>query len=258
MAGLTPGLQRALSGLREYDTTRNHLSALLLSYPPPFIFIHDPENARLTTSVIHSTLTNLAAEPQNDLHIQYACLDAISCFSPRVIFDTALNALAGWTPDWQNGAANWQNQTGTESRRFNENFDAFVHGIQAIHADTSSPASKLNGIGKGKGKAKEPTSRRLRMVLVIERAERLKDNLPELLVPLTKLAELVSLKFRSLTNMLQSAQPSLNWTSPLCSYPKCNGKIYVHPSEHRPSRTISTYLSCQKKVRHKYMGSSTH
>jgi hypothetical protein len=30
------------------------------------------------------------------------------------------------------------------------------------------------------------------MVLLIERAERLKDNLPDLIVPLTRLAELVS------------------------------------------------------------------
>jgi hypothetical protein len=30
------------------------------------------------------------------------------------------------------------------------------------------------------------------MVLLVERAERLKDNLPDLVVPLTRLAELVS------------------------------------------------------------------
>ncbi|KAI0701668.1 putative origin recognition complex, subunit 5-like protein [Earliella scabrosa] len=189
MGDLSPALKRALHDSSHYEVVTAHLSALLSSYPPPFIFIHDPENIRLTISVIRTALANLSSIPGDDA-LKYACLDAVACFTPRLLFDSALNALAGWAPDWQTNAANWHSTTGGENRRFNENFDAFVHGIQAITADASASEPKLNGSGKGKRKAKEDGSRRPRMALVIERAERLKDNLPELLVPLTRLTEL--------------------------------------------------------------------
>ena len=58
--------------------------------------------------------------------------------------------------------------------RWNDTFDGFVLGLRAGHAYL------------GKGKEKEGD---VRLVVVLERAERL---IPELMVPLTRLAELVS------------------------------------------------------------------
>ncbi|RPD65379.1 hypothetical protein L226DRAFT_567376 [Lentinus tigrinus ALCF2SS1-7] len=194
MSDIAPGLQTALADSPHYEFVSNHLSLLLSSYPPPFIFIHDPETVRLTASLVQSTLHGLASKSptSGESQIKYACVNAVACFSPRILYDTALNALAGWTPDWRDGATNWHG-SGAEARRYNENFDAFVHGIQTIAAgaDNAGENAQTNGAGKGKGKAKEqgaPPNRRL--VLVVERAERLKDNLPELVVPLTRLGEL--------------------------------------------------------------------
>ncbi|KAI0371882.1 hypothetical protein BV20DRAFT_978516 [Pilatotrama ljubarskyi] len=188
MANVSPALRDALAASSEYQIVTSHLSALLLSHPPSFIFIHDPENARLTSSVIASTLKVLSSQNDADVDLSYAFLNAVTCFSPRVLFDTALNALARWTPDWENGALNWSGSA--DGRRYNENLDAFVHGIQAIYADTKASARHVNGTAKGKEKATDPGQPTRRMVLVVDRAERLKDNLPELVVPLTRLAEL--------------------------------------------------------------------
>ena len=192
MSDISSGFQAALTEFPPFEFMSTHLSALITSYPPPFIFIHDTETARLTASVVRSTLEGLASEPRLE-QVIYAHVNAVACFSPRILYDTALNAFAGWTPDWRDGATNW-NGSGVEARRYNENFDAFVHGIQAIAAGAGESESKtqVNGVSKGKGKAKEqdaPPNRRL--VLVVERAERLRENLPELLVPLTRLNESV-------------------------------------------------------------------
>ena len=91
-------------------------------------------------------------------------------------------------PTWEDGCGNWESVVET---RWNENMDTFLHGLRAAHADLCLK----NDLGKGKGKGKERAGgyEHVRLVIVVERAERLKDSLPELLVPLTRLAELVSL-----------------------------------------------------------------
>ncbi|KAM5531163.1 hypothetical protein V8D89_015184 [Ganoderma adspersum] len=192
MASIAPGLQDALSASPEYETATSELSALLVSYPPPFIYIHDQDNVRLTAATVRSTLTDLVSDSANILDLRFAFVDAVACFSPRVLFDTALNALAGWTPRWDDGAQNWQGHPGADARRYNENIDAFVHGLQAISTGAIAAASStgVNGGGKGKARAQERQPAACRMVLIVERAERLKDNLPDLVVPLTRLAEL--------------------------------------------------------------------
>lgn len=110
-------------------------------------------------------------------------------------------------------------ETGT---RYNDGVDGFVEGLRALgreierfmgeevdNANAQSGAGgkttrgkgkgkTVNGKGKGKGKGKEDdktrrTARGVRMFLVIERAERLKESMPEMIVPLTRLAELVSI-----------------------------------------------------------------
>ncbi|KAH9919470.1 origin recognition complex subunit 5 C-terminus-domain-containing protein [Epithele typhae] len=114
------------------------------SYPPPFVFVHDPDNPRLT-----------AARPLESTQLRYACVNAVACFTPRLLFDTALNALAGWVPDWHTGAQNWLGAGDGEGRGGGD-------------------------VGKGKTRASEH-AHPARMVLMVERAERLKDSLPDLL-----------------------------------------------------------------------------
>lgn len=193
MADIASELRHTLSASPESDAVRSELCALLVSYPPPFIYIHDPDNVRLTAATIRSTLTNLVSGSPDILELRYAFVNAVACFSPRILFDTALNALAGWTPDWRDGAQNWHGSPGAEARRYNENVDAFVHGLQAISAGIAAASSTgVNGGGKGKARAQDRPPATCKMVLIVERAERLRDNLPDLVVPLTRLAELVS------------------------------------------------------------------
>lgn len=95
-----------------------------------------------------------------------------------------------------------------QAQRFNDNVDGFLHGLVALRerlgkevagiAHAAKEHANANANGKGKGKKKEvPVLEppEIRLVLVVERAERLKDNLPDLIVPLTRLAELVSCSF---------------------------------------------------------------
>ncbi|PCH36912.1 hypothetical protein WOLCODRAFT_134400 [Wolfiporia cocos MD-104 SS10] len=122
--------------------------------------------------------------------LAYACVNAVACFTPRLFYDTVLNALAGWKPVWEDGCANWPGSS-TDGQRWNENFDTFLHGLRAVcaHLQDDEDSSSAMANVKGKGKAK-PEQMTVRLALVIERAERLKENLPDLLVPLTRLAEL--------------------------------------------------------------------
>ncbi|OSD07949.1 hypothetical protein PYCCODRAFT_1402031 [Trametes coccinea BRFM310] len=210
MGALAPSLRDALAASAEYELVTSHLSALLLSYPPAFIFVHDPENARLTASVIRANLETLAAQNDSSVNVTYACINGVACFSPRILFDTALNALARWTPDWENGALNWSPRA--DGRRYNDNVDAFVHGIQSIFADRMAASTRMHSTGKGKEKAAPASQPTNRMVLVIERAERLKDNVPDLLVPLTRLAELTQVDIITIfisENQWQDIRPPL-------------------------------------------------
>ena len=66
------------------------------------------------------------------------------------------------------------NRRADEGVRWNDSFDGFMHSLRAVHAYL------------GEGEKKEGD---VRLVLVVGCAERL---IPELMVPLTRLAELVS------------------------------------------------------------------
>ena len=103
--------------------------------------------------------------------VSYARADAIGCLSARLLYESIINSLANWTPQCEDGAVNWGADNGV---RWNDTFDGFVHGLHAVHAYL------------GQGKEKEGD---VRLVIVVERAERL---IPELMVPLMRLAELVS------------------------------------------------------------------
>lgn len=173
--------------------------SLISAYPPPFIFVHDPHTSRLLSSSLQDALSNLqntcAIQPLN-MKLRCAFVDAITCFTPRLLYDTVLNALAGWSSEWNEGCSNWTGPHGVHGQRFNESFDAFTHGLRALRTSLASEGQE--NVVNGKGKSKAPDTLHadasitdMRLVIVIERAERLKESMPELLVPLTRLAELV-------------------------------------------------------------------
>ena len=153
-----------------YEDFTTHFSTLISTMPPPFIYINDADAIQTTIAVINNVLNHLSSAP-GPSKISYARADAIACFSARLLYESVINSLASWTPQWEDGADNWGAENGV---RWNDTFDGFVHGLRAVHAYL------------GKGKEKE---RDVRLVIVVERADRL---IPELMVPLTRLAELVS------------------------------------------------------------------
>ncbi|KIP09359.1 hypothetical protein PHLGIDRAFT_504934 [Phlebiopsis gigantea 11061_1 CR5-6] len=149
-----------------YANLGYELSELVASYPPPFVYVHDPHTTRIATTTVVSTLSTLR---ENGANIAFAHVNAVACFTPRLLYDTALNAFAGWSPSWEDGCANWIGPLEGTSQRFNESFDGFTHGIRAAMVERLSD---------------------LRLVLVIEDAQRLKENMPDILAPLTRLYEL--------------------------------------------------------------------
>lgn len=163
----------------------SEILSLLSTYPPTFLYINDPVSPRITTSTVLAVLDKLSSPttpttPNPSFSkLFYAHVNAVACFTPRLLYDTILNGLMKWEVKWNDGCGNW---SGGDQQRHNANFDAFLHGLRAV--DTALRKEQVQNGGR-----KDP--RRNRGVIVVERAERLKDRLPELLVPLTRLSELV-------------------------------------------------------------------
>ena len=168
-----------------YENFCYELETLLSNHPPGFIYIHDLESIRTTTRVTATILDALSTASSSPT-ISYAQVDCVTSFTARLIYEGIINTLVGWEPRWEDGCANWKDDLDT---RWNENMDSFIHGLRAAHAYLSRKAEGAMDTGKGKGKAADNSD--VRLVIVIERPERLKETLPELLVPLTRLAELV-------------------------------------------------------------------
>ncbi|KAI6156158.1 OPT oligopeptide transporter protein-domain-containing protein [Pisolithus thermaeus] len=165
------------------------LCTLASAYLPPFIYITDANNPRVTASVVDALFREI---PQGSDFppTGYARVNAVTCFHARVFYDTALNALAGWEPTWESGCQAWPGEDGV---KYNDSIDSFLHGLRRLSAEHgTNPPSR----SKGKGKAKANTSftEEPSMVIFIERAERLCENLPELIVPLSRLAELARVR----------------------------------------------------------------
>ncbi|KZP22268.1 hypothetical protein FIBSPDRAFT_931258 [Athelia psychrophila] len=123
--------------------------------------------------------------PGESPRVRFAHVNAVACFTARVFYDTVLNALADFQRSWEEGSENWNRADGNgggNGMRWNDSVDEFVHGLRAVHADAVD-------MGRDKGKGMNGGVD-VQMVLVVERAKRLKETLPDLLVPLTRLAEL--------------------------------------------------------------------
>jgi origin recognition complex subunit 5 len=162
-----------------YEKFITHITSVTSSFVVPFLYITDRHNPRIAASILDQIYSN-REDALDCPHIRFARINAVACFTARLLYDTVLNALAGWKVTWDNGCQNWPADDG---QRYNDSIDSFLHGLRHLRNIPWEGNSK----GKGKAAEEEPT-----MVLLIERAERLKDNLPDLIVPLTRLAELVS------------------------------------------------------------------
>lgn len=169
------------------------LSTLLSTYPPPFIYVQDSASFKLTCTVVNSVLKDISeTAEETSFIIHYTRIDAISTFTNRLFFETVINSLAKWDINWEEGCSNWIPNEGEVELRWNENVDTFIHGLRAVH----NYLCRQHGLSQAKGKEKQNgICENVRLVIVIERAERLKETIPELIVPLTRLAEMVSHRF---------------------------------------------------------------
>lgn len=133
------------------------LCVLATSSSPSCIHIHAPFSPRPTTSLVHSILAAVQTH--------YASINGIECLGPRVFFDRILNGLAEWKLNWETGCETFG------GGRYSRDLDGFIQGIRVISRERTAGGN---------------------MFIVVENAERFKDNLPDLLVPMTRLAEFVS------------------------------------------------------------------
>ncbi|KAI0701836.1 putative origin recognition complex, subunit 5-like protein [Cytidiella melzeri] len=169
-----------------YEETVLQLTSLITAYPPPFIYIHDPATPHLVAPALCTAFDQL--RDSSEVILRYAAVDAVACFNTRLFYDTVLNSLAEWSPEWEQGCSNWGGPSSSQGQRYNESIDGCVHGIRAIQASLRSSSPHLYGKGKANGDAMADDNTRL--VIFVERAERLKETMPDILVPLARLREL--------------------------------------------------------------------
>lgn len=206
-----------------YENFCEELGTLILIDPPPFIYVQDTEALPTTLSVIDALLRDLSTKPHSvsPSKVCYVNVDGVSCFSPKLLYEGIINTLVGWEPKWVEGCGNWVPEN---DLRWNDNMDTFLHGLCAAHAYLGQQ-NMTTANGKGKGKE---TVNDVRLVIVVERVERLKENLPDLVVPLTRLAELVCVVFLlvSCCDGLPAHRQDSTWRSFLCR--KSDGSIFDH------------------------------
>jgi len=178
-----------------YESIVLELSALISNYPPSFIYVHDPQAYRSTRDILRNVLEDLSTTDERHgelptFKICLGCADVAKCFTPRLFFESIIHELVGYSPDWEEGCSNWEGGSSTELR-WNENTDAFIQGLRAANAHLEKTFGPNAASGKGKGKGERRQYEGVRLVLMVEKAERLKETMPELLVPLARLQELV-------------------------------------------------------------------
>jgi origin recognition complex subunit 5 len=172
-----------------YEPLAAEISSLFSARAPPFLYVNDPVSPRTTAFVVNSVLSSIAHSSDASSRVYHAQVNAITCFNPRILYDTILNQLAEWEVKWADGCTNW---TGDDDQRWNENLDGFLHGLMAVHSFILRRNQAASSKGKFKQTDADLTTDSGQIVIVVERAERLSDQMPDLVVPLTRLAELVS------------------------------------------------------------------
>ncbi|KAG2135112.1 OPT oligopeptide transporter protein-domain-containing protein [Suillus clintonianus] len=178
----TNSLSRLFEQFPDHEKFITHITGATSSFVLPFLYITDRHNPRITALVLDQIYRNNGDYSPT----RFAHINAAACFTARLLYDTVLNALAGWEVAWENGCQNWP---GEDGKRYNDSIDSFVHGLRNLRNKSWEGKAK----GDGRAVSEEPT-----MVLLIERAERLKDNLLDLIVPLTRLAELSQVRITTI------------------------------------------------------------
>jgi origin recognition complex subunit 5 len=153
----------------------DHLTTLVVVAPQPFLLINERDSPRLAAYIARRVLHSIQHNSPSDYPpLRFAALDAVACVHPRIVYDTILNALGEGVSAWEDGSMNWP-YSDDAAVRWNDSFDGFLAGLRAISAKYRSK------------RASEPP----RLVVLIENAERLKDNVSAIFQPLTNLQELV-------------------------------------------------------------------
>ncbi|KAK7052131.1 origin recognition complex subunit 5 C-terminus-domain-containing protein [Favolaschia claudopus] len=161
-----------------YERLVYEIISLFAGRVPPFLYINDRISVRTTGNVVNSVLSSISRSTDASSRVYHAKINAAACITPRMLYDTILNQLVEWQVKWEDGCKIWP---GTDEQRWNENLDGFFHGLKAAYALRERSNSKMVVGYSGQ------------IIIVIERAERLPDHMPDLLVPLTRLAELTQL-----------------------------------------------------------------
>lgn len=149
----------------------NHVAELLQLHPPPFIFIHDPLHSRPTPSAfLHNSLRNSTSQSVS------ALIDCNACFTSKMLFHAIINEVASCMPELntKGKAMSWSN--GNVSK-WDRSLDSFVEALKSAYDETRGTRG---------------TRKNTNLILLFENAGRLKETLPGLIVPLTRLDELVS------------------------------------------------------------------
>jgi hypothetical protein len=120
-------IQDQLSALRLQLSTSSHAT-------PRQVYVHAPFSPSVTSLVLHSLLDTNENE---SILPSAAFVDCLIQYQPRVIYDSILNALAGWSSVWSDalgGAQNWNGRT--EGFEVEEDPET---GQRRIHWDTTRP-----------------------------------------------------------------------------------------------------------------------
>lgn len=155
------------------------LTSLLSLYPPPFVHVHDPQN-HLKYSTTFTSLTSTQRA--------FVSINSVECISQRVLFSRIINGLAKWTPDWEENCESWG---GPVLGNWDSGFDAFAHALRQLWQEIQNLKKNEEEEGDKESQGKEEENEE-RMIVMFEKCERLKDFVPSLFIPLTRLAELVS------------------------------------------------------------------
>jgi origin recognition complex subunit 5 len=156
-------MEGSISG---YDDFVLEFQTLISTYPPPFIYVYDPISLRKTSTVLTAAITSARSDLSHSADvpdIYHVHLDAVTCFTQRLLFDTILSSLSIINLD------------SDSSERWNDSWDSFLHGLRHFRSQRRQELSKD-----------------VRFIFSIEQAHRLKEKLPDSIIPLSRLSELVS------------------------------------------------------------------
>ncbi|KAG8928246.1 hypothetical protein FRC02_007185 [Tulasnella sp. 418] len=168
-----------------YSTQISRLLEILSSYSPPFIYIHDPFGVQPSPS---AHIATWADNHQSDTAL--ATVDAIESFSPKLLYTKIINSLSRWSPSWNStskaGGDCWN---GGEIGKWDLTWDTFVDALRAVFEQLKEKRDKSKTKRKAGGPSQN-TGTVPNMILVLNKAERLKDSLSSLIVPISRLREL--------------------------------------------------------------------